>query len=165
LINQNLYSFSTRTYIILKITLFATVLNETQKCKFIRVLKEKTLTHIKTTNVAQRIVSHSDKPNEFPSTPKAFVGNPIKAYFENLKVGTPFFKNHNGEYIVVKSGFSKDKNALYVLSKAAYIWKEEADGEFKPVSISNLSKEEFLKDLPHSLTVVNYEDSLFVHEK
>lgn len=119
----------------------------------------------KTTNAAQRIFSHSDKPNEFPCTPQAFIGNPLTAYFENLKEGKPFFKNHNGEYKVVKSGFSKDKNALYVLTKAAYIWKEEADGELKPVSISNLSKEEFLKDLPHSLTVVNYEDSLFVHEK
>lgn len=119
----------------------------------------------KTPNAAQRIVSHSDKPNEFPSTPQAFVGNPLTAYFENLKESAPFFKNHNGEYVVVKYGFSKNKNALYVLTKAAYVWKEETDGEFRPISISNLSEEESPKDLPHSLTVVTYEDSLFVHEK
>jgi hypothetical protein len=119
----------------------------------------------KTPNAAQRIASHFDKPNEFPSTPQAFEVNPLTVYFENLKEGVPFFKNHNGEYIVVKTGFSKDKNALYVLTKSAYVWREQADGEYKPVPIIELSEEVSSKDLQHALTVVTYEDSLFVHEK
>ena len=82
-----------------------------------------------------------------------------------MKEDAPFFKNHNGEYIVVKTGFSKDKNALYVLTKSAYVWKEQADGEYKPVPIIKLSEDDFSKDLPHALTLVTYEDSLFVHEK
>ena len=119
----------------------------------------------KTPNAAQRIFSYFDKPNEFPSTPQTFEGNPLTAYFENLKEGAPFFKNHNGEYIVVKKGFSKDENALFVLTRSAYIWKEQADGEYLPVSINNLSEEVSSENLPHSLTIVTYEDSLFVHEK
>ena len=119
----------------------------------------------KTPNAAQRIISIYDKPNEFPSTPQAFEGNPLTVYFENLKEGAPFFKNHNGEYVVVKKGFSKDKNALFVLTKSAYVWKEQADGEYLPVSINNLSEEVSSENLPHSLTIVTYEDSLFVHEK
>lgn len=119
----------------------------------------------KTPNAAQRIVSIYDKPNEFPSTPQAFESNPLTAYFENLKEGAPFFKNHNGEYIVVKKGFSKDENALFVLTRSAYVWKEQVDGEYLPVSINNLSEEVSSENLPHSLTIVTYEDSLFVHEK
>lgn len=120
----------------------------------------------KTPNAAQRIVfSFEDKPNEYPSTPQEFEDNPMTAYYENLTEGAIFFRNHNGEYVVVKSGFSKDRLTLYVLTKAAYVYRERDDGEWMPVPIVELSERIFEKDLPHSLAEITYEDGLFVHGK
>ena len=118
----------------------------------------------KTRNAAQRIVFHGDKPNEYPSTPQAFGGNPLTAYFENLNEGATFFRNHNGEYVVVKSGFSNDRHTIYVMTKAAYVWREREDGEHTPVPIAELPEKVSEKDLPHSITGITYEDGLFVHE-
>jgi hypothetical protein len=61
----------------------------------------------KTPKAAQRMVSLDDKPNEFPSTPQKFEGVPLTTYHEVLKEGVTFFRNHNGEYVVVKSAFLK----------------------------------------------------------
>ena len=120
----------------------------------------------KTPNAAQRIIfSPDDKPNEYPSTPQVFGGNPLTAYYENLSEGATFFRNHNGEYVVVKKGFSKDRHTLYVMTKAAYEWREQKDGEYIPVAITELSEKVFYEDLPHSLTEITFEDNLFVHEK
>jgi hypothetical protein len=118
----------------------------------------------KTPNAAQRIVfTFEDKPNEYPSTPQVFEGNPLTAYHERLTKGTTFFRNHNGEYVVVKSGFSKDKQTLYVMTKAAYVYREQKDGESQPVRLAELTEKVSDKDLPHSLAEVTYEDGLFVH--
>jgi hypothetical protein len=65
----------------------------------------------------------------------------------------------------VKSGFSKDKQTLYVLTKAAYIYREQKDGEWEPIPIAKLSETISDKDLPHSLAEITYENSLFVHGK
>lgn len=120
----------------------------------------------KTPNAAQRIVfNFEDKPNEYPSTPQMFEGEPLTAYNERLTKGTTFFRNHNGEYVVVKSGFSKDRNALYVMTRADYVWQEQEDGEYAPIPIVELSEENSSDDLPHSLAEVTYEDGLFVHGK
>lgn len=119
----------------------------------------------KTPNAAQRIIYSTDKPNEFPSTPQTFEGNPLKAYQDRLKEGATFFRNHNGEYVVVKSGFSKDRQALYVMTKSAYVWRQSEKGEYIPVSIVELDEKISNRDLPHSLTEISYEDCLFVHEK
>lgn len=55
---------------------------------------------------------------------------------------------------------------LIVMSRAAYVWKEQADGDSKPVSITQLGLDEYDKDdLPCSLTEVTYEQNLFVHER
>ena len=91
--------------------------------------------------------------------------NPLTAYYENLTEGAVFFRNHNGEYVVVKSGFSKDRQSLYILTKAAYVYRERDGGERMPVPIAELSERIFDKDLPHSLTEVTYEDGFFVHGK
>lgn len=120
----------------------------------------------KTPNAAQRIIfTPEDKPNEYPSTPQAFENNPLTAYYKNLNKGAVFFRNHNGEYVVVKSGFSKDQHTLYVLTKAAYVYREQEEGEWKPVPIAELSEIVSDKDLPHSLAEITYEDDLFVHGK
>lgn len=119
----------------------------------------------KTPNAAQRFNNHTDKPNEYPSTPQVFKDNPLNAYNDNLKEGVPFFRNHNGEYIVVKSGFSIDKQTLVVMTKAAYVWRENENGEYIPVVITELEEKISNKDLPHSLTQISFEDGLFVHEK
>jgi hypothetical protein len=117
----------------------------------------------KTPNAAQRIVfTLEDKPNEYPSTPQVFEGEPLTAYNERLTKGATFFRNHNGEYVVVKSGFSTDKRSLFVLTKAAYVYREK-DGEWQPVPIAELLEKVSDKDLPHSLAEVTYEDGLFVH--
>lgn len=120
----------------------------------------------KTPNAAQRIIfTPEDKPNEYPSTPQEFEGNPLTAYYESLTEGAVFFRNHNGEYVIVKSGFSKDRQTLYILTKAAYVYRERDGGEWMPVPITELSERIFDKDLPHSLTEITYEDGLFVHGK
>ena len=119
----------------------------------------------KTPNAAQRIITNNDKPNEFPSTPQAFEGEPLTAYYDILSEGAPFFRNHNGEYIVVKSAFSKDRGSLFVMTKSAYVWREKESGEYIPVPITQLQENISNKDLPHSLTEITYEDGLFVHEK
>lgn len=118
----------------------------------------------KTPNAAQRIVfNFEDKPNEYPSTPQEFEGNPLKAYNDRLTKGAIFFRNHNGEYVVVKSGLSKDMQTLFVMTKANYVYRELKDGEWQPISLAQLSEKISDKDLPHSLAEVTYEDGLFVH--
>lgn len=119
----------------------------------------------KTPNAAQRIVNPDDKPNEFPATPQAYEGNPLTTYYESLKEGAVFFRNLNGEYIVKKSGFSQDRKTLYVLTMAAYVWREREDGENIPLPIAELPENVSYEDLPHSLTGITFEDGLFVHEK
>ncbi|MGC1631620.1 MAG: HNH endonuclease signature motif containing protein [Gelidibacter sp.] len=118
----------------------------------------------KTPNAAQRIVfNFEDKPNEYPSTPQEFECNPLKTYNDRLTNGTTFFRNHNGEYVVVKSGLSKDMQTLFVMTKADYVYRELKEGEWQPVPLAQLSEKISDKDLPHSLAEVTYEDGLFVH--
>jgi hypothetical protein len=120
----------------------------------------------KTPKAAQRIIFNSeDKPNEYPSTPQEFEFIPLTAYYENLTEGAVFFRNHNGEYVVEKSGFSKDGKSLYVLTRAAYVYQERDAGVWMPVPVAELPESIIDKDLPHSLTEVTYEDGLFVHGK
>lgn len=120
----------------------------------------------KTPNAAQRIsFTREDKPNQYPSTPQEFEGNPLAVYYESLTEGAIFFRNHNGEYIVVKSGFSKERHSLYVLTKAAYVYRKRDGGEWIPVPIAELSERISDEELPHSLSEVTYEDGLFVHGK
>lgn len=120
----------------------------------------------KTPNAAQRIIFHNDKPNEFPCTPPETIeNNPLKTYYKNLKKGKVFFRNHNGDYVVVNSGFSKDKQSIYILTRADYVYRENKDGEYNPVPISNLQEVVSVKDLPHALTEVTYKDELFIHSK
>ena len=119
----------------------------------------------RTSNAAQRIITPFDRPNEYPSTPQAFEGDPLTVYYNNLNEGAVFFRNHNGEYVVKKSAFSKDRHTLYVLTMSAYDWREGEDGEFIPIPIAELPLQVSYKDLPHALAKISYEDGLFVHEK
>lgn len=119
----------------------------------------------KTPNAAQRIVfNYEDKPNEYPSTPQAFEGNPLQVYYEKLTKGAVYFRNHNGEYLVVKRAFSKDMQSLYVLTIAAYTY-QEVDGNWKSVQIAGLSERITDEITPDSLAIVTYEDGLFVHDR
>lgn len=119
----------------------------------------------KTSNAAQRIVTPFDKPNEYPITPQAFKDDPLTVYYKSLNEGAVFFRNHNGEYVVKKRAFSKDRHSLYVLTVSAYEWREGEDGEFIPIPIAELPEKVSYKDLPHALARISYEDGLFVHEK
>lgn len=119
----------------------------------------------KTPGAAQRILSLYDKPNEYPCTPQKIEGDPLTAYNNSLIQGKAFFRNHNGEYVVVKSGFSKDLHTLYVMTRSAYVWREQEDNEWLPIPIGDIPKDERENDLPHSLTQITYEDGLFVHTK
>jgi len=119
----------------------------------------------KTPNAAQRIIFYNDKPNEFPCTPRNIESNPLKTYYENLNIGKVFFRNRNGDYVVVNSGFSKDRQSIYILTRADYVYRENKDGEHNPVPISKLQEVVSVKDLPHALTEVTYKDELFIHSK
>ncbi|OCB75553.1 hypothetical protein B0A79_23870 [Flavobacterium piscis] len=88
---------------------------------------------------------HNDKPNEYLSIAQVFEGDPLKVYYNRLNYGTPFIRNHNGEYIVVKMGFSKDRHALDAMTKSAYVWRGQQDGEYIPVLIAELSKKNHIK--------------------
>ena len=118
----------------------------------------------KTPNAAQRIYFIEDKPDEWPSTPKTITSNPLKSYYKNLKKGAVFYRNHNGEYVVVKRGYTKDNKSLYILTRANYIYDENEDGEFGPIPVSKIKKKISVKDLRHSLTEVTFENNLFMHE-
>lgn len=61
--------------------------------------------------------------------------------------------------------FSIDKENLIVLTKAAYIYQEQENGEWQPVPLADLAEEVSDKELPHSLAQVTYEDGLFIHGK
>ena len=119
----------------------------------------------KTPNAVQRIVfNYEDKPNEYPSTPQAFESNPLQVYYEKLIRGTVYFRNHNGEYLVIKRAFSKDNQSLYVLTIAAYTY-QEVDGDWVPVPIAGLSEQITDEIRPDSLAIVTYEDGVFVHDR
>ncbi|PQJ23362.1 HNH endonuclease signature motif containing protein [Tenacibaculum sp. SG-28] len=116
----------------------------------------------KTPNAAQEKKFHNDKPNEFPCTPQGNNISSLLEYKDNLEKGKVFFRNHNGEYVVVKSGLSKDNNTLYVLTRANY--KYDYD---KPIPINEIDKEIEVDKLPHSLNYVEYdpEKHLFIHSR
>ena len=117
-----------------------------------------------TTNAAQEIVFLDDKPNEFPCTPHDVGESPLESYAKNLIKGAVFFRNHNGPYTVVKSGFSKDYQALYVITQAGYVWKKQDDSDYKPVLISQFPDgDNDKKSLPHSLNSITYENGLYIH--
>lgn len=52
------------------------------------------------------------------------------------------------------------------MTKSAYVWRSQDDGESIPVLITNLNKDEFSEDeLVYQLGEVIYEDDLFVHKR
>lgn len=135
------------------------------------VKEEEKETHVinyilsKTPNAAQKVVFLNDKPNEFPCTPEDIKNDPLDSYFGNLKKGNIFFRNHNGEYVVVNSGFSKDKKSILILTRSNYVYREQKNGDFSPIPISELKEEINPLDLPHSLSEVTYKDNLFIHSR
>ena len=119
----------------------------------------------KTPNAAQQIMFDNDKPNEFPSTPLTINSNPLLSYLNNLNEGKVFFRNHNGEYVIVKSGYSSDRQSIFVLTRADYVYRENNEGEYNPVPISNVQEQVSISDLSHSLNEITYKDKLFIHSK
>jgi len=117
----------------------------------------------KTPNAAQQIIFHNDKPNEFPSTPLTIDSNPLLSYLNNLNEGKVFFRNHNGEYVVVKSAYSSDRQSIFVLTRVDYVYRKNKEGEYNPVPISRLTEEVSIKNLHHALNKVTFEDNLFMH--
>lgn len=81
-------------------------------------------------------------PSEFPCTPHEMENSSLTAYADNLKEGAVFSQNIYGSSLVVNSGFSEDRQSLYVMT-------ESSDGE------------ESVKR--YALAEVTYEDNLFVH--
>ena len=121
-----------------------------------------------TPGAVQAIYFYNDKPNEYPCTPQEYSGDPLMAYAANLTENAVFWRNSNRDrgYVVVKYGFSEDRNSLYVMTKSAYVWRSQDDGESMPVPIANLNKDEFSEDeLHYQLGEVVYEDGLFVHKR
>ena len=81
-------------------------------------------------------------PSEFPCTPQEVGDNPLAAYAANLKVGAVFSSNQYGASLVMDSGFSEDKQSLYVMT-------ESSEGE---AAVKR-----------YALGTVTYEDGLFIH--
>lgn len=121
-----------------------------------------------TPGAAQEVYFIDDKPNEYPCTPQTYSGAPLAAYAANLTENAVFWRNNRGdrEYVVDKYGFSEDRKSLYVMSKSAYVWRNQEDGETILVPIASLSKDEFNEDeLNFQLGEVIYEDDLFIHKR
>ena len=121
-----------------------------------------------TPGAAQEIYFYDDKPNEYPCTPQEYSGDPLTAYAANLTENAVYWRNNNGdrEYVVDKYGFSEDRNSLYVMTKSAYVWRSQDDGDSMPVPVANLNRDEFSEDeLNYQLGEVIYEDNLFVHKR
>lgn len=91
-----------------------------------------------TTGVVQR---NWRTPSEFPCQPQESVENSLVAYANNLKEGVIFSHNQYDSSLVVNSGFSEDKQSLYVMTES--------------------SKVEAIK--PYALAKITYENNLFVH--
>ncbi len=121
-----------------------------------------------TPGAAQEIYFYNDKPNEYPCTPQGYNDDPLMAYAANLTENAVFWRNNNGdrEYVVDKFGFSEDRNSLYVMTKSAYVWRNQDAGDSIAVPIANLNKGEVNEDeLNYQLGEIVYEDNLFVHKR
>lgn len=81
-------------------------------------------------------------PSEFPCTPQEVGENPLASYAENLKEGKVFAQNQYGASLIINSGLSEDRQALYVMT-------ESSEGE---AAIKR-----------YALAKITYEDGLFVH--
>ncbi len=121
-----------------------------------------------TPGAAQEIYFYNDKPNEYPCTPQEYNDDPLIAYAANLTENAVFWRNNNRdrEYVVDKFGFSEDRNSLYVMTKSAYVWRRQDDGDWIAVLIANLNKGEVSEDeLDYQLGEIVYKDNLFVHKR
>lgn len=121
-----------------------------------------------TPGAVQEIYSDNDKSNEYPCTPQEYNGDPLMAYAANLTEKAVYWRNNNGdrEYVVAKYGFSEDRNSLYVMTKSAYVWRNQDNRDSIAVPVSNLNEDEFSEDeLNYQLGEVVYEDNLFVHKR
>jgi hypothetical protein len=118
-----------------------------------------------TPRAAQRLIFPNDKPHEYPCTPQEVGSEPLVTYANNLKKGDACFRNHNGAYLVVKSGFSKDCQSLYIMSEAGYVWEQQENGEYITVPRNISSPSDNYDNLPAALTKITYENDLFVHSR
>lgn len=136
----------------------------------VKTLKEEPTTIMMslTPGAAQKIYFLNDKPNEYPCTPQQYSGEPLRAYAANLTENAVFWRNHNREreYMVANYGFSEDRHSLYVMTKSAYVWRGQENGETILELVANLSKEEIGEnEINYQLAEVTYEDNLFVHKR
>ena len=81
-------------------------------------------------------------PSEFPCTPQEFNDNPLTTYAKNLKEKNILAKNQYGISLIINSGFSEDKQTLYVLTESS-----EDDTAIKR----------------YALAIITYENGLFIH--
>mgnify|MGYP001205110330 FL=1 len=81
-------------------------------------------------------------PSEFPCTPQEVGDNPLATYAKNLKEGNVFAQNQYGASLIINSGFSEDRRALYVMTESS-----EGEAAVKP----------------YALARITYEDGLFIH--
>lgn len=111
----------------------------TQRQTIIEIPEESDIKMSLTPGAAQR---DWRTPTEFPCTPQEVGGNPLIAYADKLKEKADFSRNVYGSSLVVNSGFSKDRQTLYVMT-------ESSEGEYAVKR--------------HALAKVTYENGLFVH--
>ncbi len=61
--------------------------------------------------------------------------------------------------------FQKDKKSILILTRANYVYREQNDGDFSSIPISELKEEINTLDLPHSLSEVSFKENLFIHAR
>lgn len=81
-------------------------------------------------------------PSEFPCTPQEVGDTPLVTYAEKLKRKEVFTQNQYGASLIINSGFSEDRQALYVMTESS-----EGEAAIKRYALSRIT----------------YENDLFVH--
>jgi hypothetical protein len=94
------------------------------------------------TNNAVQKFQNWRTPTEFPLCPREEVNNTIVQYYDNLKVGEVFSRNHFAIMLIDQFAISADTSTLWVVCKSG------EEGANKPFSLSE----------------VTYSNDVFVHE-
>lgn len=90
-------------------------------------------------------------PSEFPCTPQEVGDTPLVTYAENLKRKEVFAQNQYGASLIINSGFSEDRQALYVMTESS-----EGETAIKRYALSRITYE---------MTYLFIQDTRFLQRK
>ena len=99
-------------------------------------------------------------PSEFPCTPQEVGDTPLATYAEKLKGRKVFAQNQYGASLIINSGFSEDRQALYVMTESS-----EGEDAIKRYALARITYEDgllFIQDI-RSLQRKGQKSNLLLH--